>query len=176
MDAEAEEERASIRAGCAFAAGMDIVYGQSRVSEGMVFLPRYTVERLAAIRRALEGDPTWGELRASLPDDVLEEVRERAGDGLADAYLESDVAVADIPADTRVGRVQGFDDREWPRIPDVEAAHWLPEELIEEFGELRPGGLYEDQAHIIRGEDLAEALRAAGARCERNDDLIAGAY
>jgi hypothetical protein len=160
-----------------FARDEDVVYGTSLVHpDGLVFLPRAWIDRLVAIRKVLRSTPTWGDLRAVLDEEDLEEIRERT-----QVFLEEDgIAPTDpmnlILDERPVGHIRGVDEFEWPELPDGMMISWIPAEIAHRYAERQTGMIMADQLQVVDEDGFIQGLESVGASCERNDDLIARAF
>lgn len=175
-DTDDEDEESLDRIDWTFASDADLVYGASGLSEGDVILERSVLEDVVAIRRAVVSSDTWGELAEKLPERLLSEVLERI-----DAYeLESrgltrDAAITDLPADLPLV-IPGWEELQWPKLPEYAMHRWLPSDVRDEFGS-EEETLLDGEFSVIKDiSRLVVQLTHAGARCTRDDSLVAQAY
>jgi hypothetical protein len=143
--------------------GEELVYGQMGDTDRGVVIPRRYADQL---RIQLEAK-TWGELRAGLPVDVVEEMLEgRPG-----------AAGTDSPPDDAPyapEQMFGWDDADFPDWPQQRMLDWVPEDLLERHIGANTSVLNGDYADATLDdvEALVRDLEALGFSSARDDRLI----
>jgi hypothetical protein len=145
----------------------EIVYGIDLLTGLAVFAPRDEAESLQRIFDAL-GASSWGEVRAILTPDEVEEVRSQY-----DEEHENDENYSppdDVPFDYHL---TGFDDGWWPIPSMFRMLDWMPGDVASQYGrvESTPNG---DYLAIEAGSLnlVADELGARGYTCTRDDALV----
>ena len=143
----------------------DLVYGE--VDKSLVFIPREQALELAAVWSALTTSSTWGEFRSRLPARRCEDLFRRLAECIDELPHDDDpFTMDDIP---------GVSDGDYPEWPAQEMLKWLPKEIVAAaYGKIetsRLNGLFLtlDPGHE---PEIVEALRAAGSRCTKDQQLV----
>ncbi|SRR5579875_65316 len=178
----------------------DLVYGSSRSTTGLVFVPRRVASELATIWRALDSSKTWGEFRTSIGHRIYRRVLERGQfDGAysfasfqaelkennrnfteeeaAQAYRELPVGDR-LPLDDdpfEMYSIDGVADGDWPDWPEQLMLSWMPGEILDQYGKQESSVLNGPFAVLDEDheDEIVAALRRRGYRCVRDDELIA---
>lgn len=170
-----ERERIE-RLGWTFAEGEDLVYGTAGLDEGWVVVPREDLTSLIALRDALGQADTWGALRRRLDGSQLEEVRQHLSDrSMAERGLSARDPLESVPDDLEV-YIESLELGGWPGFPEDLMNDWLPVAILAEFGVAVRTHLDGDWFVVSDMDGLREWLERSGARCTRDDDLLARAY
>lgn len=132
----------------------------------LVFATPEIAERVSQIHFALSA-PTWGELKARMPEGELESLRSEDEDP-DDPPTELDDATKD-PADY----IPGFNDGDYPIWLQTCQDNFLPADIRRQFGVVEStwlnGNFWRfDPAHA---DAIVEALRSKGYEVIRRDDL-----
>lgn len=131
-------------------------------------MPRSEAESYSRQCRSLSsGNTTWGEVRAILLPDEVEELYEQ--------YDFGDETPAPPPdsAAFNKSRIPLFGDGDWPRCPPYDMIYWFPLDVADEFGSVVDTTL--NGPYLLIDQDVADAaaagLTALGVRCVRDDAL-----
>jgi hypothetical protein len=139
----------------------DLVYAIDE-ADHVLFAPRAVALEIIETREKLAACQTWGDARASLPGERLDEL------------VDELVAPNDQPPDDdAVIDAEDLDnlkrEHDWPRLPYDASVECLPEDIVEEFG-TDYSGAFDSGVHldVDRVDELVESLEAAGYRCEQD--------
>jgi hypothetical protein len=148
----------------------DLLYAVEPGLDALVFVPREIVEEILMARERLREPMTWGEARAIFSPRLFEELL----DVLVEP-LDERTPGPPPPDDQELEfweEYQGHD-REWPALAYYEILGWLPEEIIDEYGEPYDSMAYSG-VHMpaSREREIVEAIRAAGISCEKDDRIV----
>ena len=139
---------------------MEIVYQVRGDGVGVTFARRSDAEYVAQIWKALDNSKTWGEFRANLP----------VGEWAANmaAHFE-DIPLDDEPFDANA--VPGYLDGDYPQWLRQVAFKWLPQDLIEQYGEVQTSVLNGDflDIPVEKLDQVVDALRALGHEVSPTD-------
>jgi hypothetical protein len=151
----------------------EVVYGVTEATGVTIFTPHSEAERFSRQCRALSsGTRTWGEVRAVLLPDEVEELYEQ--------YEFGDETPAPPPdsAPFSTTNIPAFGDGDWPRWPPYDMFLWFPLDVAYEFGTVVDTTL--NGPYLLVEAQVADAaaagLTALGVRCVRDDALASAMF
>lgn len=151
----------------------EIVYS-ARTGQ-LILIPKARALELAGIHHALKIAQTWGEFKSLIPAHIYEEVVEM----MRDDFDEGEEIVEPAPESPFAPEaVPGYGDGDFPGWPAQEMLDWMPEDIQEQFGEVRTSVLSGDFLEIAPAHEreVVAALEARGYHCVADVALIEKTY
>ena len=149
----------------------------SEIQDGLVFIDEGEAHDLVQLHRALGKARTWGEFKAQAPshwyEDAVERLKEQMLDEMEDARdddYEEPAAEKGFDAED----IPGHADGDWPDWPQGNMERWVPDEVQDRFGSMKPTAISGDflQLSPEHEDEIVSAMQRHGYDCVRDDDLV----
>lgn len=101
---------------------------------------------------------------------MLDEVEDDEFDPTEEHTFEEPVAEKGFDAED----IPGHADGDWPDWPQGNMEHWVPQEVQNEFGSMKPTAVSGDflQLDPLDEDEIVSAMREHGYDCVRDEDLV----
>lgn len=143
----------------------DLVYGRDPWG-GLVFMPLKEARYLVRLWHALYTATTWGELERLAPPEAYHGLRQDNIERLSDSNLGPET-----PFDRHT--MTAVDEGDYPAWPAQEMLDWMPEDVVEEFGEPLTSVVSGDFLQLAdEPKTIAQRLRAHGFTCRQDLRLV----
>jgi hypothetical protein len=145
----------------------EVVYGQFRGNDLLVFIPKWRADELAATWKVLHTPSTWGELEAGLTADRFEEAARQVWD--------DEEPPADAPFS--ITDLNSVAEGDWPVRPAQEQMGWMPESA-QRLGEVIYTSISGEHLDLGLETEAAvvAALTAEGHTVRRDDAAVEATY
>ena len=141
-------------------------------SDELVFIPADQATHLARVRRAGDTAKTWGEFKELAGAKAYAELLECLSDAAGRRRNPKPGAKLEFWSLGPVG------DGDYPPNPVHDVLDWMPEDIIEDFGNLASSALGEELVGFSPSDETAllKRLHVAGFDCVRSQELVEEAF
>lgn len=149
----------------------ELAYGN--IADNLVFIPKEEALEMARLHEALQTATTWGQFRSRAPEDGYRDALERLTEN-EEKEKGEEMEEPNPEARFDAERIGGFGDGDWPGWPAQQMEYWVPDEVQDRFGSMKPTAISGDFLDLPpeNEAEIVAAMERHGYKCLKDEDLV----